>query len=71
MDMPATVTLGAAARPAQRFPALLRKSISAHGIFLALITAYYAGFMVLLHMRPDFDRAACLRVLPQYHRDWR
>jgi len=29
------------------------------------------GLMATLRMRPDFDRAACLRVLPQYHRDWR
>ncbi|MFT3987748.1 phosphatase PAP2 family protein [Aestuariivirga sp.] len=55
MDMPASVAVGQAAKPARRFMPLLRKSISAHGIFLALITAYYSGFVVLLHLRPDFQ----------------
>jgi len=55
MDMPASVAVGQAARPAHRFMPLLRKSISAHGIFLALITAYYAGFIALLYLRPDFQ----------------
>lgn len=49
----ATVAVGHEA--GQGFFALLRKSISAHGIFLALIAVYYAAFALLLQLRPDME----------------
>lgn len=38
---------------ASGFPGLLRKSISAHAIFWAIIAAYYAGYLILLRTHPD------------------
>lgn len=55
MDTPAATGLSAAAIPAHGFWPLLRKSISAHGIFLAIIAVYYAGFLTLLQARPDLE----------------
>lgn len=34
---------------------LLRQSLSAHGLFFALIAVYYAGFLTLLQLRPDLE----------------
>lgn len=36
-----------------RFLLLLRQSISAHGIFFAIILAYYAAYLVLFRLHPD------------------
>jgi hypothetical protein len=55
MDMPAASGHRTGIIPAQGFPSLLRKSISAHGIFLALIAVYYAGFLTLIRLRPDLN----------------
>ena len=54
MDLPAAaVKLRIDALPGDGFPGLLRKSISAHGIFWLIVISYYAGFLILLHLRPD------------------
>ena len=53
MEMRAVTNLRTDALPANGFFSLLRQSISAHGIFIAIVTVYYAGFTVLLHLRPD------------------
>ena len=54
MDLPAAaVNLRIEALPANRFRGLLRKSISAHAIFWLIVVSYYAGFLVLLRLRPD------------------
>lgn len=55
MDMPAVAgNFRAEALPASGFPGLLRKSLSAHGIYLLIVAVYYAGFLVLLRLYPDF-----------------
>lgn len=54
MDGPAA-TVAVGSETGQGFLVLLRKSINAHGIFLALIALYYAGFLVLLQLRPDME----------------
>jgi hypothetical protein len=41
------------ALPATGFGNLLRQSISAHGIFFAIMAVYYAGFLVLLGLYPS------------------
>jgi hypothetical protein len=54
MEMPAAaVNLRTDAIPASGFRSMLRQSISAHGIFLIIVAAYYAGFFILLRLRPD------------------
>jgi len=54
MDVPASaVKLGIDALPRSGFPGLLRKSISAHAIFWLIVISYYAGFLILLRLRPD------------------
>jgi len=54
MDLPATaVNRRIEALPASRFSSLLRKSISAHAIFWLVVVSYYAGFLVLLRLRPE------------------
>lgn len=54
MDLPATaVNRRIEALPASRFSSLLRKSISAHAIFWLVVVIYYAGFLVLLRLRPE------------------
>ena len=54
MDVPAAAAnLRTGALPARGFPNLLRKSISAHGIFWLVVASYYAGFVVLMRLRPD------------------
>jgi len=54
MDTPAGTAAFEVDSSEQRgFWPLLRQSVSAHGLFFALIAAYYAGFLMLLHLRPD------------------
>ena len=54
MDMPAVAgNFRAEALPASGFFGLLRKSLSAHAIFIVIVAVYNAGFLVLLHLRPD------------------
>src|SRR3990170_3839234 len=54
MDVPATTAnLRTGALPAAGSGSLLRQSISAHGIFLAIVAAYYASFLILLRLYPD------------------
>lgn len=54
MEMPAAAgNLRTDILPANGFRSLLRQSISAHGIFLIIVAAYYAGFFILLRLRPD------------------
>jgi hypothetical protein len=54
MDVPAAAAnLTTGALPATRSGNLLRQSISAHGIFLAIVAAYYASFLALLRLFPD------------------
>lgn len=54
MEMPSVAaSLRTDALPANGFLSLLRKSISAHGIFWAIIAAYYASYLILLRLRPD------------------
>jgi hypothetical protein len=52
MDMPAAASLVAATAKRHGFASLLRKSFSAHGIYLAIIAVYYAGFLMLMRARP-------------------
>ncbi len=49
----ATAAVTARAVHATGFRSLLRKSISAHGLFFAVIALYYASFLTLLRVRPD------------------
>ena len=52
--MPAVAaSFGTEALSANRFLSLLRKSISANVIFVAVVAAYYAAFSILLRLRPD------------------
>ncbi|MEP7174096.1 MAG: phosphatase PAP2 family protein [Aestuariivirga sp.] len=54
MDLPATaVNRRIEVLPASRFRSLVRKSISAHAIFGLIVAGYFAGFLVLLRLRPD------------------
>jgi hypothetical protein len=54
MDVPATAAnLRTGALPGTGSGNLLRQSISAHGIFLAIVAAYYVGFLALLRLYPD------------------
>ena len=54
MELPAAVAnLSTDTIPASGFRSLLRQSISAHGIYLLIVAAYYASFLVLLRLRPD------------------
>lgn len=54
MDLPAAaVNARIKALPGHGFCSLLRKSISAHAIFWLIVVSYYAGFLVLLQLRPD------------------
>ena len=54
MDVPAaTANLSDWCLARNGFLASLRQSISAHGIFLAIVAAYYASFLVLLRLYPD------------------
>jgi hypothetical protein len=54
MEMPAAAaSLGTEALSANRFFSLLRKSISAHAIFIAVVGTYFAAFLMLLRLRPD------------------
>ena len=54
MEMPAVAAnFGTEALPANRFFSLLRKSISAHVIYIAIVGAYYAAFCIMLRMHPD------------------
>ena len=54
MEMPAVAaSFGTEALPANRFFSLLRKSISAHAIYIAIVGAYYAAFCILLRVYPD------------------
>lgn len=56
MDMPAaTAALQPEARAERGFWPLLRASLSAHGLFFAVIALYYVGFLTLLRMRPDLE----------------
>ena len=55
MEVPVTAaSFTTEALPANRFLGLLRQSISAHGIYLLIVAAYYASFLVLLRLYPDF-----------------
>ena len=54
MDLPAAAaSFTTDTLPANGFPGLLRKSISAHAIFIAIVALYSAGFLILLRLRPD------------------
>jgi hypothetical protein len=54
MEMPAAAaSFRTDALPANGFFSLLRKSISAHAIFIAIVALYSAGFLILLRLRPD------------------
>jgi hypothetical protein len=54
MEMPAAAaSFGTEALSANRFFSLLRKSISAHAIFIAVVGTYFAVFLILLRLRPD------------------
>jgi hypothetical protein len=44
-----------------RFTGLLRKSFSAHAIYFAIATAYYAAFLLLLFLRPDLEPSGFLK----------
>jgi len=56
MDTPAaTAALQPEARTERGFWPLLRASLSAHGLFFAVIALYYAGFLTLLRIRPDLE----------------
>ncbi len=56
----AATNLSTVTSPATRFRELLRQSFSAHGIFLAIVGIYCAGFVLLLRLRPDFVPASFL-----------
>ncbi len=54
MDMPAAAaSFGTEALSANRFLSLLRKSFSAHAIFIAIVGSYFTAFCFLLRLRPD------------------
>ena len=54
MEMPAAAALlRTDTLPANGFFSLLRQGISAHAIFILIVAAYNASFLVLLHLRPD------------------
>ncbi len=54
MDLPtAAVNARIEALCGNSFRSLLRKSTSAHAIFWLIVVSYYAGFLVLLRLRPD------------------
>ena len=54
MDMPAVAaSFGTEALSANRFLSLLRKSFSAHAIFIAIVGTYFTAFCFLLRLRPD------------------
>ncbi len=54
MDLPAVAAnVRIKTLPGHGFCSLLRKSISAHGIFWLIVASYCAGFLVLLRLRPD------------------
>ncbi len=55
MDTPAASSLRTGVVPAHGFLGLLRKSISAHGLFFAIIAVYYAGFLMLIRVKPDLQ----------------
>jgi hypothetical protein len=56
MDTPAAaVSLRTGSSAGYGFGALLRRSLNAHGIFLAIIALYYAGFVILMRLRPDME----------------
>lgn len=61
MDMPAVAgNFRAEALPASGFFGLLRKSLSAHAIFIVIVAVYAAGFAMLLHLRPDITAVSFL-----------
>src|SRR5215212_10099749 len=61
MEMPAAAAnFRTGALPANGFFGLLRQSISAHAIFIMIVAAYNAGFLVLLRLRPDIVPASFL-----------
>jgi hypothetical protein len=54
MEVPVTAaSFATEALPANGFLGLLRQSLSAHGIFIAIAAVYSAGFAILLQLRPD------------------
>jgi hypothetical protein len=54
MDVPVSAAnLRTGTLPATGSGNLLRQSISAHGIFLVIVAAYYASFLALLRLYPD------------------
>ena len=56
MDTSATAAeLRAGDKSRPGFGVLLRRSINGHGLFLALLAVYYAGFLLLLQARPDME----------------
>lgn len=58
MDTPSGMaTLQTAGRVRGGYWPLLRQSLNAHGIYLAIIALYYAGFLTLVRLRPDIDPA--------------
>ncbi len=57
IDLPVA---GALTESRAGFLGLLRKSLSAHGIFWAIIALYYAGFLILLRARPDMEPSSFL-----------
>jgi hypothetical protein len=61
MENPAAAaTLQAASQASHGFLSLLRKSLNAHGIHLAVIALYYAGFLTLVRLRPDMETSSFL-----------
>jgi PAP2 superfamily len=54
MDMPvAAASIGTEALTANRFFSLLRKSVSANTVYIAIVGAYYTAFCILLRFYPD------------------
>ena len=49
----AVAGLGTGAKDANGFPALLRKSLSAHAPFWLIVVTYFTSFLALLQLRPD------------------
>jgi hypothetical protein len=54
MEMPAAASPRIGALAKNGFFGLLRQSISAHGIYLLIVAVYYASFLVLLRLYPEF-----------------
>ena len=54
MEMPAAASPRIGALAKNGFFGHLRPSISAHGIYLLIVAVYYASFLVLLRLYPDF-----------------